>query len=576
MSSALPELRPQPFRIMIVDDLVGDGPAPEHPVAVAPSGLDDAIAALRVRLALEVPNQLASKPRELAVELRFERLRDFRSGRLAAQVPELAAVGRLRERLVDLRAGRTSVADVERGLDEVAGFDRLGPALASAFGAPPAGASPTTRDSDVPVDGEQQLGRALLDELLGGEHEAPPPAPRTNDASAIDDAIANVGRRADADAGDVARALELVDDLVAAQLREIRAAPRFVALERAWRSLQFLLQHVGTDRSPVRVELCAATPESFAERFDALVVGPEMRGETPAALALTVVGWPFHNRVPELETVRAAWQQSEAVQAPLLWSMADSFLGAEGLAALAGRDSLASVLEGDELTKWRGARADDAARWSGACLNPFVLRAADDGTVAMFGMPSYFVAALVARSVAERGWPSGFAGVRAGAIAGLPVVRGRAVAAAFTEANVRDLADAGILALAAVQGRDEALLWSAPSSHAPARFGNRDRENRESRLRSTLAYQLVAARIAETTLAHQAALLFDGETRRPDDEVAGRFEAFFRALLSDTGSGAGADVRVERESDRAELHCEVRVGDAVLDGAIIEFALPLD
>jgi type VI secretion system protein ImpC len=579
------ELRPSPFRVVVMDEFCGDATPPERAQLVTAASIDDAMSNLGVRIHIAVTNHLASKPAELTAQLRFGSMRDFRPKLLLAQVPELRAVCTLHERLDDLGHGRITAAQLEAELESVQGMDALLPALQLAL-EKPASALPTVDDQQAAE------GRKLLNELLdmAGPSAPPEPTPPAGPPrSALDGAIraiAGGGGSGGRNRSGAAEAMELVGKLLAAQLAEIVGATEVRKLEAAWRGLHFLTtQASGRDGLPVRIEILHATPDTFAEVFADQVYEPECDEEPEHALSLSVIGCAMHNNAAQLQAIRSVQDQSEELQAPLLWSMAPDFLG-ERVQQLAKRDSVRAVLDGDGLAKWQGLRSDETSRWSSACYNRFLLRLPHEGQIGpctfaetvqtdddhLWGAPSYFVAGVIARSVIDTGWPTRFTGNPAGSLEGRPLANQIPIEAALSEATVEDLADAGIMALTCVRGRDEVLLLRAPSIHRPPQFGSRDQANAESRKLSSLPFQLLVARIAECTIRHKTNLVGDGNSTA----IQQRFEQFLQAMLGDTGAGARAKVVVEPDDNPSGgcwLHCSVRTGNLLLGGTDVEFSL---
>lgn len=583
MAAPAIELQPSPFRVVVMDEFCGDATPPERAQLVTAASIDDAMSNLGVRIHIAVTNHLASKPAELTAQLRFGSLRDFRPKLLLAQVPELRAVCTLHERLDDLRDGRITTAQLEAELDSVRGMDALLPALQLAL-QKPASAAPTGDDQQT-IE-----GRKLLNELLdmdGPSEPSAPTPPVKPPRSALDGAIRSIaGGGGGHNRAGATEAMEQVGQLLAAQLAEIVGAAEVRKLEAAWRGLHFLTtQASGRDGRPVRIEILHATPDTFADVFANQVYEPECDEEPEHALSLSVLGCAVYNNATHLQAIRAVQDESEELQAPLLWSMAPSFLG-ERVQQLAKRDSVRAVLDGNGLAKWQGLRSDEAARWSSACYNRFLLRLPHEGQIGpctftetvqvdddhLWGAPSYFVAGVIARSVIETGWPTRFTGMPAGSIEGRPLANQIPIEAALSEATVEDLADAGIMALTCVRGRDGVLLLRAPSIHKPPQFGNRDQTNAESRKLSSLPFQLLVARIAECTIRHKTNLVGDGNPAAMQQ----RFEQFLQAMLGDTGAGASAKVAVEPDDNPSGgcwLHCSVRTGNLVLGGTDVEFSL---
>jgi len=599
MQADATEIRVAPFRIVVLDAFCGEATPPERGQPVTAASIDDAMAELGVRTTIAVTNHLTKPGKELLVRLRFASLRDLRPKPMLEQVPELRAGNALLSRLRSMRSGKLTAAQLQSDLEQaddlqaLRGLDALAAPLNLALQRPTPGGRVTPKPPVAPpASDEQATGRKLLDELLDLDapstptEATPPPKPTR---SALDNVIGSItgggkpSKQASIDKAAIDQAIEQIGKLLALQLQEILLADAVRTIERAWRGLQLLAtQARGTDGQPVRIEVLHATANNFADVYRDSVHAPECAGESEHALSLAILGCALGNNTAQLQALRDTQQLAEELQAPLLWSMAADFLG-EPIPELAQRDSVRALLDADDLAKWRGLRNDDAARWSGACYNPFVLRAPrtgdidswsfrEPGDAILWGTPGYAVAAVIARSVIETGWPTRFTGTHAGGIDGRPLADQCPLVAPLGEATVEALADAGIMALTAPRGSDTITLLRAPSIHEAAQFGDRDEANRSSRLLSSLPYQLLVTRLAEITIRHKPSLVAAGEI----GSLQTRFEAFLLAVIGDTGSGAAATVTVEadtKDRDTTWLHCAIRTGNQVLGGVDVEFTL---
>ena len=117
-----------PFRLLVVGDFTGDAGRSEalpvehrDPASVTPDTFDAVLASFDLRLALTVADWLYDEDGERLVDLRFERLDDFRPEAVAAQVPDLARLLEVREQLLTLRE---RVGSEPLGLEELLGLLR--------------------------------------------------------------------------------------------------------------------------------------------------------------------------------------------------------------------------------------------------------------------------------------------------------------------------------------------------------------------------------------------------------------------------------------------------------------------
>lgn len=92
------------------------------PVQVDKDNFSDVLKAQNLTLDLAVPNKLSEEPEEdeqLAVNLKFETLRDFEPDAIVEQVPELRQLVELREALKSLRGPMGNVPDFRRKLQSL-------------------------------------------------------------------------------------------------------------------------------------------------------------------------------------------------------------------------------------------------------------------------------------------------------------------------------------------------------------------------------------------------------------------------------------------------------------------------
>jgi type VI secretion system protein ImpC len=387
-------------------------------------------------------------------------------------------------------------------------------------------------------------------------------------------AITSASKAASPSAG-----LARIDALIDRQTAEITGHPAVAALAAAWAGLNFLVRRADF-RQPFLLELVEAPRDRLAETFRDHVLEGEARGERDAPLGAVLVAGAFANTAPDLDQLARLADDGELLQAPVIASLAADFFG-PAPAEVARLDDPGTTLPvGPGFDKWRGLRAKPAARWLVAAWNPFLLASGKGGE--QWGDPAWLVGALIARSVAQQGWPTEISGSENGRIDGLDLHEvklsgGRTAAtplmAPLTSSGAESLAQAGVLALVARPDRDWALCLKTPTVHAAGRLPD-GYDPDLAELWSSLPYQLMAARVA-SALADAKPGLVAGVGAETAAERVGNF---LRSLMADTGPGAGASVRAIADPDRPGatlLEIQVKTGRQVLGGVTLAFDVPL-
>jgi type VI secretion system protein ImpB len=117
--------RELPFVVGVMGDFSGDPTVPLKPMAdrkfvqVDRDNFDDVMASMNPGLKLKVDNTLAGDGSQMAVDLNFRKMEDFEPGRVAAQVPALAALMETRAKLRDLMSKVDRSEELENLLEQV-------------------------------------------------------------------------------------------------------------------------------------------------------------------------------------------------------------------------------------------------------------------------------------------------------------------------------------------------------------------------------------------------------------------------------------------------------------------------
>lgn len=132
-------LKELPFVSSVMADLAGDRKRDKKLkdrefVAIDRDNFDGVMAGISPELKLRAENTLAGDGSELAVELKFQSMKDFSPAQVAAQVPALKALLDTRERLVDLKSRADGNDRLEELLNELLQNEELRKKAGGALG----------------------------------------------------------------------------------------------------------------------------------------------------------------------------------------------------------------------------------------------------------------------------------------------------------------------------------------------------------------------------------------------------------------------------------------------------------
>jgi len=571
-----PEQRALPLRIVCVADFLGAAQGDDvGPQSIDAHDFDTVMARVKPHAFFEVPNKLGGdKP--LSLDVRLLSLKDFEPQRLAALVPGLGTVQQFIARARELQAGTLAPAAFKQdlgGFDSVAALRPILEELLDLIGgSAPKSPAVSTTEAPAEASAETSGGNAVdsaIDSIFSMVDSGPSKAAQ-NAASAIDAAGAAVsgGGRFDLSAP-IARAQKLLQGQLAAILHH----PTFRALEASWRGLHYFCRN-GKSAS---IELLHAGKDGLLAALNHHLVEPELEGRA-APVSLVLCDLALANSPADVSLVQALGEVGAQLLAPVVVALDAGFLGADKLSELAALDNPAGRFATSDFDQWRSLREKEPARWIVAATNAFAGRqpysAAKHGfaespveeSTVLWVSPVWLVGAAVARSQENFGWPSNHTGLAQGELVGLPVfdIVGRdsqySLQALFPEDAIKDLSRAGLTPVLGQANHDSAWLVAAPVLRLPSRAEEEGKMN-------SLGYALLAARLGASVATAKARLVAVND----EDRTQVNFEQFLDGLLSDTGPGAGASVRI---GDGA-IHLTLRVGRAVLNGVELNFSLPL-
>jgi type VI secretion system protein ImpC len=439
-------------------------------VDVNQHNFDKVLAAIGPRLAITVPNRLASSPADLPAELRFRSMEDFAPDRVATQIEPLSQLLDLRHRLVTLRSLR----------------------------------SETVHDSEIL--------RALDTELLQGKESL-----SGVDRATIDARIAQIDDILSAQLNDVLHDPEF---------------QRLEAAWRGLHYLVFRTQI--SPRLKVRVLNVSKRDLSrdcrMAAEFDQTALFKKVFEEECGTLggqpfAVLIGDYEFGPQPEDMDVLETTAQIAAAAQAPFIAAASPKMFGMEAFTELGQPRALAKIFYDPIYERWNTFRISEPARFVGLVLPRMLLRlpfgrdiqparAFDydegvDGTdhrKYLWGNAAYALCARLTSAFAAYGWCAAFRGVEGGGLVpGLPVHtfitdNGEVAMKCPTEVAIMERLDyelerLGFIPLLYFKGTDSAVFFSAPSCFKP-RVHPSDAENVDGRLRVDLRYTMAVARFA--------------------------------------------------------------------------------
>jgi type VI secretion system protein ImpB len=137
-------LKEVPFVASVLADLAGDKKRDKKLkdrefATIDRDNFDSVLAGIAPELRFRAENTLAGDGSELAVELKFQSMKDFSPEQIAAQIPALKALLETREKLVDLKSRADGNDRLEELLNELLANEELRKKAGGALGGDGAG-----------------------------------------------------------------------------------------------------------------------------------------------------------------------------------------------------------------------------------------------------------------------------------------------------------------------------------------------------------------------------------------------------------------------------------------------------
>lgn len=490
---------PAGFRILYVGELLPRpmfrASAPGTPTLL-PAGravLDDTMARLRMILALDVRDPFDSRQPPLAIALPLTGIRAFRPDAWLEGVAPIRSLCEARRVVEQVRAGALAMNALSSELVRILPREHWAETLLGASQVAPEQTSPSfPRIPETPRSGADEApeGSGGLDALFAsvdvpcqplgpGEDVTPvglaPSAPRTGFGALIT-AVAKGQFGAPSAVGPTAPLDAIERSLDAGLTRLIDAIlghEEFRRLERVWRNLRFLSQHVGVGAV---LDAVNADASSVSEAIEAASVAP-----ADCPLDLVVVDESLGATAADADRLSAWAGLAARLRLPLVVGGTPEMLGLGDVASIGRSRAVLETAESPLALQLRRVASSEAARWVCVALNSPLLRAAHDAQSArlrglafcesdaqarhLFGNPAMIVGALLLDGHGRSGWPRAPRTADESLVADLPVrhVGGDDGIALPLEALVTrevqaEAARAGVVVLACARNHDAALV----------------------------------------------------------------------------------------------------------------------
>lgn len=459
------------FRIAVIAE-VGARPefakseAPANrPLPVTRATFDDVMREIGTTLALEVDNVFDPGQKPLQIELTLDSFKALKPQGIVDQVPVLAA----------LVQARGVLARVKSASDSAAARDELGRLLPPGrftdallrelgTGAAPRAAAPSDKKED---DG---LG-SLLDKVGFAEP--------SDTAGSIVASVARAGSRDSSGGAAAANASARVEQTFASLLGSLLEHPEFARLESIWRSLWLLAAEARHDTG-VEIELVAVPMDDVASGL-MRVAEATHRGPPDLVIVAAEVSPTAH----DIEALERWAEIAEGLRAPLIAGGQPGLLGYDTLEDVARSSVRISSSNDPRAVRFKSFAAKDASRWVALTLNRPLARVAYStqsarirdmplpkpglgGERYLFG--AFAIGVLAARSFAHFGIASALTGNQHGKLDDFPVhdwddrgsVSAIPVETFIPSETQREIARAGLIALASARNHDSIMLSAAP------------------------------------------------------------------------------------------------------------------
>jgi type VI secretion system protein ImpD len=337
------------------------------------------------------------------------------------------------------------------------------------------------------------------------------------------------------------RWISMIDEMIGRQLDTILAAPRFQALEAAWRGVAWLVDGLGVDGTAHIRLMDARWPEIVrdVERsteveqgalFDILYSQEfDMPGGVPFSLLLGLYAVQHRpsrtHPSDDVAVLRHLSQVAAAAFTPIILDAAPAFFAVDAMEELQRRQSLMNEFRRPDYARFRSLQATPDTRFLGLVAPRVRLRGswaeraagdvgfrydADERAV-LWGPGAFAIGHICLRAFTDHRWLGAIRGtvrdqLDGGIVAGLPTVDFATDAPGkFVKSPVevhlpdgvdRELTELGIVTIRRVKGTPWLAIHDMPSLHKPERQLSTEAARANQRLGTMLNYILCVSRFA--------------------------------------------------------------------------------
>lgn len=418
---------PTTFRILTI------GPLKEQYNSSSPLWIDSKElldAPSRLQVSASIPVSGGIHPKQY-LELRFDKVQDFRPDRIIRSNPYLRNILDARNYVREARKKGLSDSDVAPKLESWAGLPSL----------------------NFPRLKERQKGRdyssSPVDEIL--KMVAVSPQEETRASRGLKGVEAQL------------------NSFLSKALSEIFSDQNFKAMEAGWQGLSMLAKEGA--RAEVQIGILPLTRDSLDDAID------ELLGDLVMDLpSLILVDLPFDSSPRSMKSLERLGNLAETLMVPVLVWITQGFFHLDDWDQLETLGFLPHYLEQPPYGKWNELKKKTSAQWLTITCNRFLARfpygSSYPAREVLFNeplppwiSPVWALATLACRSISETGWPTRLSGSSQGVLEDLGLIDMGGSRVTPTEFSLsRDRVDqflmAGIIPLCPIKNRDQAFFPS--------------------------------------------------------------------------------------------------------------------
>ncbi|MBU8543832.1 MULTISPECIES: type VI secretion system contractile sheath large subunit [Roseomonadaceae] len=410
------------------------------------------------------------------------------------------------------------------------------------------------------------------------------------------------------------RDIAALDAMLSAQLDAVLQAPRLRRLEGSWRGLAWLVDRLPAANARIRVKLLTARwaeicrdleravefdqsqifRKVYEEEFG--IAGGEPFGMIAADYELRHLPAPGHP-TDDVGALTALAGVAAAAFVPIALAASAELVGLDSFAEAPPAFDLGAALAGPEHARWRNAAAQEDMRFlcvtlprvlgrapwpdDGARVDRFRYRGHAAGAAQrVWTTPVYGLAAAAIRAFDRFAWPGEVRGAEpqeeavGGVLDGLPYERFASdppgppprapLDLALTDEQERQLSDARLVPLSALEGLAEASFGALPALHRPPRMNSAIAEANQ-RLSTQINTLLCVSRFAHCIKLMGRDMV--GSAREAPD-VEQELQRWLDRFVSGLGSG-GAEVTAKYPLLDARVEVRERRGKPGVYGCTV-------